>query len=617
MIDLLFKIKFHSIKNLTIRKKLLISYFILIFLPLGILTAVSYQKVSKGYESQILYSSSQSFEQAYTFLSYKVNTLIKSSDIIYFNADVQEILSRDKEELIGDIIQQNITRLELENFLNSFKNIEDIYRASLFVPGWLMYSNQDIYFSNINTFSTTDIYKDLVSSKEKVFWPPPHKIKNNNSSLNPVPVISLLRKIRNRDQINEVIGVIQISILESTIQDIISKANITHDGIVYIQNSKGDVVSCSDKENFEHLDLKKSIRKQLERKDLSWETMSIKDNKFKVTARGIDNTDWTLITVIPFSEIFAQSNRIRDLMVALMLILGFISYGFANFISTSTVKRIITLMEKIKSVQDGNLDVKIVSNSQDEIGKLTDNFNYMVKRIRLLVKEQYENGKEIKNLELKALQSQINPHFLYNTLELINWKAMDNDVPEIAIITQSLAKYYKLSLNKGKDIVSIEDEINHIKVYVQIQNLRFDHRINLVIDIDQDIYSYDILKLLLQPIVENSIIHGILENWNRKEGCITISGHFDNDDITLTVRDDGVGMTEEKAEEILSMESTSKAHGYGIRNINHRIKLYFGQQYGLTYHSVPQQGTLVEIRIPAVRDKKRLSNFRAFNHHIS
>lgn len=590
------------LKDLKIRTKLLLSYFVLIFIPLGILTTISYGSVSSVLETQIRHSTGQSFDQAYTFLSYSVKTMIDSSDVVYFNSDVQTVLTSNRAAYENNLVQQNIDMMKLDNFLSSFKNNEAIYRVSLYVPGWLSFSNQDINYSNIDTFRNTGDYRDLMLSKDKVYWIPPALIKNDAGYLDPVPVISMLRKIRNNNQINEFIGIIKVSILESNVKNIIDKASTTQNGVVFLQNSKGVIISCSSSDNLKGLQLSDSGRMALTGTNMSWEMVTVGANRFAITSRVVDNTDWTMISAIPYSEILSQSNKIRNLMFVLMLIIGIIAYGLATIISTSTVGRINLLMNKMIKVQQGELDVSIASESHDEIGKLMDSFNYMVKRISILIEEQYQTGKEIKNAELKALQAQINPHFLYNTLDLINWKAIDNDVPEIGVLAQSLAKFYKLSLNKGKDIVSIEDEINHIWNYVQIQNFRFDNRINLFVEIDSSFYRYRILKIMLQPIVENSIIHGILENRSRQEGVIKISSRVENGAIVLSVEDNGIGMSAEKAAEILADESAVDAPGYGIRNINRRIKLFYGQQYGLTYHCAPGQGALVEIRIPAVEE---------------
>jgi two-component system sensor histidine kinase YesM len=308
-----------------------------------------------------------------------------------------------------------------------------------------------------------------------------------------------------------------------------------------------------------------------------------------------------MVDAIPFTEITSQSNYIRDIMLLLMFVLGVVAYIISYFISTSSIKRISLLARTMQKVESGELQISISSKSSDEIGKLYESFNYMVKRIRILIDEQFKSGRELKNMELKALQAQINPHFLYNTLDLINWKAIDNHIPEIAEIAQSLAKFYKLSLNKGKDIVSIKDEINHVKTYIQIQNLRFDNRINFVLDFDPEILNYSILKIVLQPIVENSILHGILENKKAETGTISISGHIDRDMLCIEVIDDGIGISEEKLAEVFSDNPKSDVGGYGIKNIHNRIKLHYGDQYGLSYKSAVGFGTTVNIRIPAIK----------------
>jgi len=589
-------------RDFTIRKKLMLSYFMLIFFPLIIFTIVTYVSVSQGYESQIRYSANQSFDQANRFLSYKVNSLINNSDIIYNDTGVQTILIRSKQVYENNIIQQNIDMMYLNNLIFSFRNSEDVYRVCLYVPGWMMYSNQGINFRNIDNLKDTDTYRKLMLSKNEVLWLQPETLKNEVNSLPDVSVISLLRKIRNKDQIGDSIGIEKISILESNIKDIIMKANITRNGVVYIQNSEGSIICCSNTDMLKKFNLKESISKKLAQENTSWYTMAVGKERFTITLQNIKNTDWTMITAIPYSEILSQSNKIRNLMLVLMLVVGVIAYAVAYIISASTTKRISLLTKEMIKVQEGELNVSISSRSQDEIGQLMNSFNFMVKKFNILVEEQYKNDKEIKNAELKALQSQINPHFLYNTLDLINWKAIDNDVPEITEITQSLAKFYKLSLSNGKDIVSIRDEIKHVITYVKIQNMRFDNQINFILDISEEIYKYSIIKIILQPILENSILHGILENRDKQGGIIKLTGRLENDTILLIVQDDGVGMTKERVAELLMDTGTIKNHGYGVRNINDRIKLCYGQRYGLTYYSSLGEGTLVEVRIPSLKE---------------
>ena len=528
--------------DLTIRKKLMLSYFILIFFPLIIIMIVTYVSVSKGYESQIRYSANQSFDQASRFLSYKLNSLINYSDIVYNDIGVQRILASSKQKYENDIIQQNIDMMYLDNFIYSFRSSDDVYRVCFYVPNWMMYSNQDINFKNMNNLKDTDPYKKLMLSKDKVLWLLPEDIKNENNLLPDVSVISLLRKVRDKDKIGDIIGILKISILESNVKDIIMKANITRHGVVYIQNSEGSIISCSDTDTLNKFNLKETVSKNLIQGNSSWYTMTADRERFTVNAKEIKNTDWTMITAIPYSEILSQSNKIRNLMLVLMLVVGVIASVLAYIISASTTNRISLLTKKMIKVQEGETNVSITSQSQDEIGQLMNSFNFMVKKVNLLIEEQYKIGKEMKNAELKALQAQINPHFLYNTLDLINWKSIDNDVPEIAEITQSLAKFYKLSLSNGKNIISIEDEVKHVMTYVKIQNMRFDNQINFILDISEEIYQYSIIKIILQPILENSILHGILENRDKHGGIIKLTGRLKNDNILLIVQDDGVGI---------------------------------------------------------------------------
>jgi two-component system sensor histidine kinase YesM len=255
----------------------------------------------------------------------------------------------------------------------------------------------------------------------------------------------------------------------------------------------------------------------------------------------------------------------------------------------------------MRKAEKGDLELISVRPGKDEIGELMESFNFMIQRIKILIEEQYKSGQEIKSAELKALQAQINPHFLYNTLDLINWTAIKYNVPEISSTVKSLSRFYKLSLSKGRDTVPISDELEHVKLYTDIQNRRFENKIILDIQVEDRILGYNVPKIILQPIVENSILHGILEK-DDKAGRITITGALQQDTIILKVSDDGVGMDEEAINDILNAK-TDEIYGYGVWNINNRLRLYYGEEAGLLIRSEIGKGTEAEIRIPAVADE--------------
>lgn len=593
--------QYKRIKNIffsTIRRKVLISYFVLIFAPLIILTAVTYIRVSANYEKQIKYAATQAFDQANQFIYYKVNALIKASDILYFNSSVQTILTQNKDEFEQDIIQQNKDMLYLDNFLFSLKNEEDVYRVKLYVPDWFYYSVQDINFDKLSNIEKSEIFQSLQNHKSKVLWMPPQTIVKDDQYTHTVPVVSMIRKISNQDLLTQYIGIMEVFILQSKINDIIAKANITNSGVVYIANSHHELIASSDEEKIDVLNVLKVVEPNVGDNVHDWETIAINDNRFIYRYGTIENTDWHLVAMIPYKEIIEQSQQVRNLMLILFIVIGAIAYGVAYLISKAFTERIALLSSSMVKVQEGELQVQVDDQEEDEIGQLSKSFNYMIERINVLVENQFKYGKEIKNAELKALQAQINPHFLYNTLDLINWKALDKDVPEIAEISRVLAKFYKLSLNKGQDVVSVKDELDHVKQYIIIQNMRFENRIHYEIKADDSLLLYEIPKIVLQPIVENSIMHGILKKTGQ-EGHIVIEGRIEADQLILVIADNGIGIEPEKLKTILFAFGTKESHGYGIKNIHERLQLCYGKEYGLHYESMASQGTRVTITIPA------------------
>ena len=223
----------------------------------------------------------------------------------------------------------------------------------------------------------------------------------------------------------------------------------------------------------------------------------------------------------------------------------------------------------------------------------------MLTKISILMDSQYALGKRIKELELKSLQAQINPHFLYNTLDLIKWRANEYNDTETEELVAALSNYYKRSLGRGRDMVPLKDEIDHIESYVYIQNMRFDNCVKLTVEIPDSLKNCLLPRITLQPIVENAIIHGILEK-NDESGTINIRAEGRNNELYIYITDDGVGMEQEKADILLSENDTMNitGSGYGLKNIDERIKLSFGEAYGISFSSHPGKGTTVIVRIP-------------------
>ncbi len=318
------------------------------------------------------------------------------------------------------------------------------------------------------------------------------------------------------------------------------------------------------------------------------------DNKqYQILSMDSEATGWTIYLYKPEALMISSMQPIVRIAVLTSIVCLF-AFGMGGFMITKYVtSRITSLRSSMKEVEKGNLDIQIRTDSKDEIGDLISGFGKMLRRLRATMDAMYHSKIKEKEYEMRALQAQINPHFLYNTLSLINWKALDVGEKDISKITLSLSTFYRTSLNKGKNIMSVSDEIDNIKSYLNIQLMMHDHDFDTEIDIADEILSCRTLNLILQPLVENAIDHGI-DLMKEGRGKVTIQGFAKDGEVYLLVHDNGVGMTEEQAMKILTEDSK----GYGVRNVNERIKLFYGEKYALKITSVIGEGTTVMVHFP-------------------
>lgn len=323
------------------------------------------------------------------------------------------------------------------------------------------------------------------------------------------------------------------------------------------------------------------------------EVVADHSDKYKIITQDSAATGWKIWFYKPDSFMISSTTPI--IWIGTISIIVCVAAAVVCTVATSrfVTRRIVKIQKCMKEVENGNLNVNIPVDGNDEISDLTRGFDAMVLRLDMLINEVYDSRLKEKEYEMKALQTQINPHFLYNTLSLINWKAIEADAVDISKITLALSSFYRTSLNKGKNVMSIKDEIDNMRSYLTIQQMMHDGDFDAVVDIEDGILQYNTLNLILQPLIENAIDHGIDLNTGVR-GVITITGRGTEDEIILTVEDNGVGMTKEQADKIITKDSK----GYGVRNVNERIKLYYGEQYELKIESEIGKGTKVIVHFP-------------------
>lgn len=322
----------------------------------------------------------------------------------------------------------------------------------------------------------------------------------------------------------------------------------------------------------------------------------IDGKRYLVTASVIPTLDWLMIGLTPVNELTKAGKAMTQIIYVVGIIAALISTFFSLRVSHSVTKPLIYLTDTMKKFGKGDLSVRVPVLYEDEIGILSEEFNKMSEQIRQLVDQVYREQRAKRKSELAALQAQINPHFLYNTLNSVSSLIKMNCPDEAFIMIQAIGTFYRTSLSDGKTLIPLEQEITNIENYIKIQKVRYGNKIEYEIDIENEILQEWIVKLTLQPLIENSIYHGIKEM--RGKGIIRIKGWKEKNKVFIQVSDNGLGIPEEKLEELFSKDYREKGSAFGLFNIQQRLQIYFGKEYGLTVESKLSQGTKATVCIP-------------------
>ena len=318
---------------------------------------------------------------------------------------------------------------------------------------------------------------------------------------------------------------------------------------------------------------------------------------------SITQPKWYMVTILPSSPLITQSNLLIIQLLAIYLAILIFAIILANVMARSITNRLSSVIMQMKKVRQGPPVPMESPMEHDEVGDLIDTYNYMTRKMNELIQKQLKASEDLRIAEFNSLQAQINPHFLYNTMDMINWQALQGHTNEVSTAVQNLSRFYKLTLSRKKGISTIECEEEHVSIYITLQIMRYHDSIDFISDIPDELMEYQIPKLTLQPVVENAILHGILEK-ESKSGTIVLTGWLEESDIVILISDDGVGISPEKLQTILSGTGQSSSGGTNIAiyNTHRRLQILYGQKYGLSYTSIPGQGTEVQIRIPAKKE---------------
>ena len=580
------------------------------------------------------------------------NRSIRNSIFIYFTITslvavlliVISIYSRLSSQLYDTVKQENISLVNrvdssMEVYLRNIMKLSDtiyygiVKNANLSEDSigeklTLLYNNNKEQVSNIALISKEgepisvvpaarfrknfkaedeEWFVNALNKTENIHFTLPHVQKMFEKGDNSYKwVISMSRAVEITVGGSTEQAVLLIEMAYQGLEEVLDEVTLGNGGYIYLMDSKGEIIWHPKYELIASGRVKENNLVAAGYDDGSREEI-FNGTRQTVVTKTVGYTGWKLVGVIKGTGISLNMLKTRLFIVFVILLIIFIVILINSYISFRVTNPIRELEKSVKALEEGNLDADIYMGGSYEVQHLGKSVQDMKFRIKGLMQDIVNEHEEKRKSEFDSLQAQINPHFLYNTLDIIVWQIENEKQSEAVHTVTALARFFRLSLGKGKNIVTVKDEIDHVKNYLMIQHMRFKNKFDYEFDIAEDVLELPSLKLMLQPLVENAIYHGIKEK--EGQGMIMVKAWSKEDELYLSVADNGLGMTEDKVEMILTGKSTSgngRGSGIGVKNVNERIKLYFGEAYGLTIDSEPDEGTTVIIHLPAKDEKESL-----------
>nr|WP_273545594.1 sensor histidine kinase [Paenibacillus caui] len=402
------------------------------------------------------------------------------------------------------------------------------------------------------------------------------------------------------------VGLMTVDIPVSDFMPIVEHYKSTPNSMIYIVDQYGNIAISPDTsfigKNANTLDFYRQINSKPAALSFQSFRDRIQGKDTLVTYKNLESFGWTVISLSPVRELSGELQSFQRVMYIAIGLCMLLSFMMALLLSENISAPIRKFIRSMSHLESGNFSIKILYKRKDEFSILFNRYNYMLQQVKELIDKLYVTELRKKEAELKSLQAQINPHFLYNTLDSINWIAISHNIPEISSMVTSLSDFFRYSLSKGKNIIPLRDELRQVESYLEIQRFRFHDKLEYELEeVDPELLeSCLIVKLSLQPLVENAIIHGIQKR--RGKGRIRIRAEKKHEILSISVFDDGAGDDPERLNELLRMKPEQESKAYGIRNVHMRIQQFFGEEFGIRYYAnyEDKRGLAAVIRCPIV-----------------
>lgn len=608
----------HYTYDMRLKTKLVISHAILILLPTAVLSGFLFMRIYGIVMENSIRSEQALSVQTVNSIENMAGNVFHSADTIANTLMIQDLFHISAE----DAPDVRISTPRLTNLYHLTDSIAD----HSFITDIKIYYDDSVYGDLMQYNRTGSPLFHPVSSVSSSYWYGIFSTQEDNRLLCPALYLTP-EEIKKNGQLAYIVRIpyempkglkpppeqasayIALYLSAESFDSVLKNDATVTDEAAYIINTRDVMVSASDLSLAGMYFVPHSQFEQRMGKEETFSLVSFLDGSAYGAYFPIPDTDWYMVSVIPATHITDAGRAMLSHFGIIYLVFAAGALFIAFYLSNSIADRIIAVALQMETVRTGiPHPMDVPDTGCDEIGVLTDTYNYMTDEIRSLMDSQKQAAEELRMAEFRTLQAQINPHFLYNTLDMINWLAQTGRSHEVTEAIQALSRFYKMTLSRRELMNSIEAELEHVSLYVKLQNMRYDNCVDFVMDVPEELYEYTIPKLTFQPIVENAFLHGIMAK-EVKQGSILLTGWRSGEDIEFIISDDGAGIPPRKLDDLMddvaegdktdsAMRPGAPGH-IGIYNTNLRLKRLYGNQYGLSFTSRLGEGTDVTVKIPA------------------
>ena len=583
---------YKKVSNMSFRNRMFLYFVVFAIIPVIVVGITAYHVASDYVTKTTITMSNQMVEKVANEIDAVFEDMSMLPYLVGRDTFVQESIRKQyskpadyySDEFSGDAWLFTINKYR--------ENLSGIYVIG---ENGITYCSQ--YYTFKDAITENEQYRSVLYGDKEIWFPPgegSHFVVTAGERL--ITLAAPLKDIATG--LNK--GVIVCEVREDKIKEF-TNIGLGKKGFILLVDDKNNAISWSSDDNVNEWETILADEKV----ELEQGQNFISDSEAMVIKKQLKNGMWSVAGVIPKSEFFYNKIIILASVLVSMVLTLFAAFFAAYKLADREVKPLKKLISLMEVVQQGDFSVRMKTEREDEIGNLADSFNEMVVTIDQLMKKESEDQQKLRAVELKALQAHINPHFLYNTLDSIMWLSREQDNERIRKLVMSLTQFFKIGLSKGRDVITLEEEVAHASSYLSIQNIRYQDQFTYEINLPQELGKYCIIKLTLQPLVENAIYHGI--KLKEGKGHLSIDVEEQDENIIIKVTDDGVGMSEERLSALINTikkGSGIKIESYGLVNVDERIKILFGSEYGLSFDSKPGEGTQVTVTIPKLVEER-------------